>query len=319
MNILNVIKYYSNIIISSYKRTKVIRYDKHTYSSFFEKERKYADNIIHVCDDANAYIKKYIESNKPFMLARYGSTELYATEIFDLKLRFKYNNALNMLCNNAGFFPYNYNDAEQFKNLLIKASENVDIFAIWNMFMEEQYIKKYMRDVYLTQLRFIEPWFAKNPWTEALKGKKVLVIHPFSETIIEQYKKREYLFENKKILPNFELEVIKAVQTIAGEKDDRFNTWFDALNWMYEETIKKEFDVALIGCGAYGMPLASMIKNAGKQAIHMGGVLQILFGIKGARWDNDPIVSNLYNEYWVRPSNDEKIINASSVEGGCYW
>ena len=319
MNILNVIKYYSNIIISSYKRTKVIRYDKHTYSSFFEKERKYADNIIHVCDDANAYIKKYIESNKPFMLARYGSTELYATEVFDLKLRFKYNNALNMLCNNAGFFPYNYNDAEQFKNLLIKASENVDIFAIWNMFMEEQYIKKYMRNVYLTQLRFIEPWFAENPWTEALKGKKVLVINPFSETIIEQYKKREYLFENKKILPNFELEVIKAVQTIAGEKDDRFNTWFDALNWMYEETIKKEFDVALIGCGAYGMPLASMIKNAGKQAIHMGGVLQILFGIKGARWDDDPIVSNLYNEYWVRPSNNEKIINASSVEGGCYW
>ena len=319
MNILNVIKYYSNIIISSYKRTKVIRYDKHTYSSFFEKERKYADNIIHVCDDANAYIKKYIESNKPFMLARYGSTELYATEVFDLKLRFKYNNALNMLCNNAGFFPYNYNDAEQFKNLLIKASENVDIFAIWNMFMEEQYIKKYMRNVYLTQLRFIEPWFAENPWTEALKGKKVLVIHPFSETIIEQYKKREYLFENKKILPNFELEVIKAVQTIAGEKDDRFNTWFDALNWMYEETIKKEFDVALIGCGAYGMPLASMIKNAGKQAIHMGGVLQILFGIKGARWDDDPIVSNLYNEYLVRPSNNEKIINASSVEGGCYW
>lgn len=319
MNILNVIKYYSNIIISSYKRTKVIRYDKHTYSSFFEKERNYADNIIHVCDDANAYIKKYIESNKPFMLARYGSTELYATEVFDLKLRFKYNNALNMLCNNAGFFPYNYNDAEQFKNLLIKASENVDIFAIWNMFMEEQYIKKYMRDVYLTQLRFIEPWFAENPWTEALKGKKVLVIHPFSETIIEQYKKREYLFENKKILPNFELEVIKAVQTIAGEKDDRFNTWFDALNWMYEETIKKEFDVVLIGCGAYGMPLASMIKNAGKQAIHMGGVLQILFGIKGARWDDDPIVSNLYNEYWVRPSNNEKIINASSVEGGCYW
>ena len=253
------------------------------------------------------------------MLARYGSTELYATEVFDLKLRFKYNNALNMLCNNAGFFPYNYNDAEQFKNLLIKASENVDIFAIWNMFMEEQYIKKYMRDVYLTQLRFIEPWFAENPWTEALKGKKVLVIHPFSETIIEQYKKREYLFENKKILPNFELEVIKAVQTIAGEKDDRFNTWFDALNWMYEETIKKEFDVVLIGCGAYGMPLASMIKNAGKQAIHMGGVLQILFGIKGARWDDDPIVSNLYNEYWVRPSNNEKIINASSVEGGCYW
>ena len=41
-----------------------------------------------------------------------------------------------------------------------------------------------------------------------------------------------------------------------------------------------EFDVAIIGCGAYGLPLAVEAKRMGKQAIHMGGATQVLFGIK---------------------------------------
>ena len=145
------------------------------------------------------------------------------------------------------------------------------------------------------------------------------MIHPFSETIQKQYLKRKYLFDNPQILPEFDLYVLKAVQTIADEKDDRFENWFEALDWMYEEAMKIDFDVALIGCGAYGMPLAALIKKAGKQAIHMGGVLQILFGIKGKRWNDDPVVSKLYNEYWVNPSKNETPVKAKNIEEGCYW
>ena len=319
MNIINILRYYSNIITSSYKRTKIIKYDSHTYSDYFNKERKYAGSVVHTCDDSNVYIAKCITSNKPLMVARYGSTELYTMEVFDLKLSFKYDNAVNRICKVSGFFPNSELEVNKFKDALIDASKEVDVIAIWNMFMEEHYIKKYMSNAYITQLRFLEPWFSSNPWTSALKGKKVLVIHPFSETLKKQYLKREYLFDNPQILPEFELHVVKAVQTIADEKDDRFNDWFEALDWMYEEAMKVDFDIALIGCGAYGMPLAAMIKKAGKQAIHMGGVLQILFGIKGKRWNDDPVVSKLYNEYWVNPSENETPVKAKSVEDGCYW
>lgn len=96
------------------------------------------------------------------------------------------------------------------------------------------------------------------------------------------------MFDNPDILPEFELKTLKAVQTLAGEKEDRFKTWFEALNYMYTEAMKIDFDIAIIGCGAYGMPLASMLKEAGKKAIHMGGVTQILFGIKGKRWEEEP-------------------------------
>ena len=90
---------------------------------------------------------------------------------------------------------------------------------------------------------------------------------------------------------------------------------------MYHEAMKIPFDVAILGCGAYGLPLAVMLKRAGKPAIYMGGSTQLLFGIKGRRWDlHFPEVVALYNDYWVRPSEEEtpKNINANEDQGA-YW
>lgn len=121
------------------------------------------------------------------------------------------------------------------------------------------------------------------------------------------------------ILPEFELKTVKAVQTLAGEKDERFNDWFEALDYMYNQCMKQDFDIALIGCGAYGLPLAVKLKDAGKQAVHVGGALQLFFGIKGARWDNHEKLNKLYNDAWVRPGDEDKVKGSSVVEGSCYW
>ena len=83
--------------------------------------------------------------------------------------------------------------------------------------------------------------------------------------------------------------------------------------------MKKDFEVAIVGCGAYGLPLAARLKEAGKKVIHLGGATQIIFGIKGKRWDQHPKVSGMYNEYWTRPMEAEKPSNAESIESGCYW
>jgi hypothetical protein len=88
---------------------------------------------------------------------------------------------------------------------------------------------------------------------------------------------------------------------------------------MMEKINNIDFDVALIGCGAYGLILSNHVKKLNKQAIHIGGGLQILFGIKGRRWDVHPEISQLYNNSWVRPSNNEKTLNIDVVEGGTYW
>ena len=100
----------------------------------------------------------------------------------------------------------------------------------------------------------------------------------------------------------------------------RFDNWFEALEWMKSEIDKVDFDVALLGCGAYGIPLQHYIRSLGKQSVYVGGGLQILFGIKGKRWDNHPEISSFYNDYWVRADESECIANYKNVEqGGPYW
>jgi hypothetical protein len=40
-------------------------------------------------------------------------------------------------------------------------------------------------------------------------------------------------------------------------------------------------DLVLVGCGAYSIPLLAWAKEYGKVGIHLGGTIQLLFGIKG--------------------------------------
>ena len=121
-------------------------------------------------------------------------------------------------------------------------------------------------------------------------------------------------------MPQFaSLKIIKAVQSIGGESNG-FDTWFDALHYMEQKIDECDYDVALIGCGAYGMPLAAHCKRQGKKAVHLGGVLQMLFGILGIRWETEQdIYLKFANEYWVHPLENERPHNAEQVENACYW
>lgn len=151
-----------------------------------------------------------------------------------------------------------------------------------------------------------------------MKGKRVLVINPFVNTIESQYKKRKKLFKNEKILPEFELILLKSPQT-SGDQSDGFDSWWSAINDLKNKIDKIDYDVALVSCGSYGMPICNYIKQNGKTTIYMGGALQVLFGIKGKRWDNHPIISKLYNEEWVYLSGEDKPKGFEKIEGGCYW
>ena len=73
-------------------------------------------------------------------------------------------------------------------------------------------------------------------------------------------------------MPDFDLITIKAVQSLGG--GEQFQSWFDALDWMKAEIDKHDYDICLIGCGAYGFPLAAHVKRLGKKAFHLGGALQ---------------------------------------------
>jgi hypothetical protein len=283
---------------------------------------------------ANDLIYKHLTEPEPCMIGRFGSTELMCiTNYLGVKNKsnksvFNFikgqslpwwweNSIMNQMQNWSGFFPPSEDKLEKFCELMIKDSAEVNVLGSW--LNDERYLNKQLIASKRVVLEDLEPFFAKNPWTKALKGKKVLVVQPFAETIVAQYKKRELLFDND-LLPEFELKTIKAVQSIAGEKT-QFNDWFEALEYMKSQMDSIDYDICILGCGAYGFPLAAHAKRMGKKAIHLGGVTQLLFGIKGKRWE-DYIVwpyMNLFNEHWVRPGENGKPKNAEQVEGGCYW
>ena len=274
--------------------------------------------------------------SKPLMLAKFGTVELGVICAYETKTNYplkKYLNdvlhnripifsktILNTLCKNAGFFPNDLNLGEKFYKLVVDDMKNIDILASY--VYGEKYIDKYLSCAKVDLDGYYAPFMWKNPWTKCLKGKKVLVVHPFVDSIRYQYEhNREKLFKDPDVLPEFaELLTVKAVQTIADQKDARFETWFDALQYMKDEISKLDFDIALIGCGAYGMCLAAHVKRMGKQVVHLAGWTQMLFGVYGERWIKDqPQYSKYINEYWIRPLESEKPKGAEKVENGCYW
>jgi hypothetical protein len=179
-------------------------------------------------------------------------------------------------------------------------------------------------------LPYLEPWYAERPWTRALAGKKVVVVNFLADLMEEQYREnRTKLFRNPDILPPFDLRGVKSVLTYTGS-DGGFQSWFDALKWMEDEIDKEDYDVCIIGCGAYGFSLAAHVKRSGKKAVHMGGATQLLFGIKGNRWE-DPMYgvkewglpkgfyTDMFNEYWAKAGAKTKPKNVDKIEGACYW
>lgn len=285
--------------------------------------RTYAGQKVHDAHFANCRLREAILLGEPFLATRYGSAELnIVTEVLlkRMQLKSKLNaETIKVSCIQSGVFPIEDWVLEKFTDLILEHSRNIDFLGTFRMVQEDFYIKHYCpKSVFLTHLYMYNFWFYDLPFTSALEGKKVLVIHPFEDSIQNQYKKRELLFTNEKVLPRFELKTLKAVQSIAGESN-KFQNWFDALEHMYNEAMKIDFDIAIVGCGAYGLPLSSMIKQSGKVVLHMGGVTQILFGIKGKRWDSDQLASKMYNEHWIRPDQSEIPGDYTAVEGGCYW
>ena len=288
-------------------------------------------NMVPLKDYANELIYKALISDKPVMIARLGSTEMLCmTNYLGVKNQEIYKSyrgyikgqtppwwwepaMINQMQHWSGFFPGSVSKIEQFCELMLADMPEVDILGSW--LKDEIFFKLELANSKKVMLEDLEPFFTNKPWTKALEGKKVLVVHPFAKTIESQYKHRELLFANKDFLPEFELKIIKAVQSIAGEKTE-FSTWFDALDYMKTEIDNEDYDICLIGCGAYGFPLAAHVKRRGKKAFHIGGSLQLLFGIKGKRWENE---KRLGNEYWVFPGDDETPNAAYTVEGGCYW
>lgn len=151
-----------------------------------------------------------------------------------------------------------------------------------------------------------------NPFLKAFKifaeGKKILIISPFDKTIHLQKKNLNNFIKNYQF-PNFILLTYNTPITY-NYVDNNNNTillqqlndndWFQTVDRMCNDISNLNFDIALLSCGSYSMPLGNFIKKLGKKAIYVGGVLQLFFGILGDRYNHDWLKFIINKEYYIQ-------------------
>jgi hypothetical protein len=285
---------------------------------------------------ASDQIKCLLASDQPCMIARLGLGELRVIVnyidisnpasfweksldyIKDKRDRFWWEPVHRTdIYNFSGFFPPTDEMLTRFSVDMLKDMGLLDILGSWRKL--ESRVQDYLpKNLIRVRLEDLEAFLHQDPWSKVLAGKKVLVVHPFEQSIREQYAKRKLLFKDPRVLPDFELKTLKAVQSLVGNQVE-FNDWFEALDSMRLRMDQIDYDIALIGAGAYGFPLAAHAKRRGKKGVHLGGATQMLFGIRGKRWEDAVEYQHIFNEHWIRPKPDEKPKDANLLEGGAYW
>jgi hypothetical protein len=164
-------------------------------------------------------------------------------------------------------------------------------------------------------------------WTSLLENKRVAVVTSFAATVSSQIARRRQIWgsDAATLLPKttewvpIQTGYSPALAQGRAAWPSSIATWQDAIAYLTEKVVESGASICIIGCGGLGMILGAELKKKGLQCIVLGGATQVLFGIKGRRWENHSIISKFWTDAWVWPSLDETPGGAASIEGGCYW
>jgi hypothetical protein len=234
-----------------------------------------------------------------------------------------YNNELILrgetLAVNAGI---NINSLEEY-NSWIKdfgdSIKNLDCILSWqNNDSEKQIVKELFKGEFISEdFRDLEPFsHGKDGWHYHLKDKKVLVISSLKNSIEKQIPNFGKIWEGAEL---GSCEVIESRNPYQITGEDPF--FYKDEIWRIASLIsKKNFDICIIGAGGYSLPLCNFVKSIGKKAIHLGGATQVLFGIRGSRFDRNFKYENWYGgENFIYPVSKDIPKKHYMVENSCYW
>lgn len=273
----------------------------------------------------NLYIKGVIESKNPFFIGRIAGCELKVAHNY---LNSKVNlSDLMELENNAGIKVNDNNSLKTYVDKLLESYSNCTCIAEWDTSGKvfehtgtgQQLVTSRTKNIPKIDARALEPYYFKESWMPAIKGKRILIIHPFVKTFKKQVNNFKDIFPNTSWFEDCTFDFIQPPQTLAGNHQGL--DWQEHLKpFLAELRELKNFDTALVAAGGYGMLITDFIfKEMGKSVMYIGGALQLFFGVIGKRWFDNKDIMKLVNDDWIRPDKEDKPPNFTNVEKGCYW
>lgn len=302
------------------------------------KERVFEHQI-----ELNKIISNYIKQDNPFSCIRLGNTENYIFNCLYSNLPITSRWHFEIMSTTSGVYP---NDEkyyhEYYKPEITKCIQNCDIFG-WVAITQPEPDEKLKNELLIHKVCFsaietLDPCVLaishENPWTEYLKGKKVLVVSSMPKTILSQWEKIDKVWGNKvdKITPFELVDVIESPHPPEIEGGSLYNgesemkDWMDVKQYFEEQMDQYDYDIVLSGCGAWAPCVVNYAKSKGKSGITLCGNIQLLFGIAGTRWTKNEGFKEFhqcYNEHWRFPHEDDIPLNIElhkKHEGGYgYW
>jgi hypothetical protein len=278
-----------------------------------------------VLEQAHAIIRANLEARRPFCVARIGGVEqsilLWGRKIskigrFGLRLPMWYADT-KAGATNAGIRPRSRESYRTFANLAFDSLQQVDLLVKFNTPLEYAFLHQTGLRPAICWVEDLSPTMTNdNHWVESLNGKRVLVISPFKTSIEKQLSQMTRIWQARPWTWQADFRVQKFPYLI---DEDCPQTWQEVYQEMLAVVKAADYDVALFGCGGLGLPLAAAAKTAGRMGIHLGGHLQLLFGIYGQRHLEQEWHARWINEAWIRPMPEEVAKTAKRVEAGCYW
>jgi len=238
-------------------------------------------------------------------------------------------NHVGSMKNNAGIKFSSNESISKYSTMFLTSFAQCELYGAWapfdGVYSGIQHAHKILDDTFKKKDTFypeafdIFHYIYSTPWTFALKGKRILIISNFEESIKEKIHSRKEIY-GIDLFPDCKIITIRPPQTQGSEQSDEFDVELSRFTTRLDK-IKNDYDIALVSCGGYGNLVCSHIFNSGKSAIYVGGVLQMYWGILGNRWFNDrPDIIRLFlNKHWTRAKDSEKPANHKNIECSCYW
>jgi hypothetical protein len=272
-------------------------------------------------------ILEALRKEKGCLIGRHGTIELTTVlSVGKEEMRFAH-----ILERNAGIFPATTESVGRWILEYRGAATEADIMAAgWYKplaLSELKYLDSVAPSAKRIPLRSIEPYYVENSWIRALEGQRVVVVSSFTETMKKQVDVLDKVWSSKAdwgFLRSVDLSFVRSYYSprLANgicEWPSGISSWEDAVGYLEAKVVESGAKIALLGCGGLAMPLALRLKAKGIVAIVMGGAIQVLFGIRGRRWESHPVISGFYNETWTSPAVSEIPGRAEEIEGACYW
>lgn len=291
----------------------------------------------------NELITHAIETQSGFSIGKIGQIEAEAVNMYH-QISLQERQALGQrqgmysdrvsshILTNAGVFPNDKQGIEAFCRLYQYAMSSCDILSVsypWLIPAWGEHIglcRGSRQNQLSCRISATEPFFVHNPYTRSLAGKRVLVVSPFIESFKKQIANRKNVWGDlvNDFLPESTQWSFVRTPLSAGIVPPIDEDWPSMIERLISECFPHEQedqwpDIVLAGCGPGGLCITQAAKERGKVGISMGGGLQILFGVRGNRWDQNPTFQKFFNEHWIRPSGEECPPENVKVEQGCYW